>query len=200
MHEISNWPVCLMPLRCNSYWCIWYIMVRIWFLCISFFQPDSTAIAKVRKEKCSGIIFGFPWWYHYWKMSWYFFLEHTDFTIQKTRKTPTLSENETISGLLIRESFGNTNLPREIADVIADSCRTTTQSQYKLVLRWWFIYASSRNTDPYTPDVNTLLSFMHGIYKNGCLCSRLCAACSALSSILTIKGYTKLSEHPFISR
>ena len=41
---------------------------------------------------------------------------------------------------------------------------------------------------------------MHGMYINGCLYSGLCAARSALSSILTIKGYTKLSEHPFISR
>ena len=30
--------------------------------------------------------------------------------------------------------------------------------------------------------------------------SGLCAARSALSSIVTIKGYKKLSEHPFISR
>ena len=41
---------------------------------------------------------------------------------------------------------------------------------------------------------------MHGMYINGCLYSGPCAACSALSSILAIKGYTKLSEHPFISR
>ena len=37
------------------------------------------------------------------------------------------------------------------------------------------------------------------MYVNGCLYSGLCAAHSALSSIVTIKGYTKLSEHPFIS-
>ena len=41
---------------------------------------------------------------------------------------------------------------------------------------------------------------MHGMYINGCLYGGLCAAPSALSSIVTIKGYTKLSEHPFISR
>ena len=39
---------------------------------------------------------------------------------------------------------------------------------------------------------------MH-MYINGCLCSGLCAARSALSSIVTIKGYIKLSHHPFIS-
>ena len=125
--------------------------------------------------------------------------KHTDFTIQKISKTPTLSENETISGSLIRESSGNTNLPREITDLITDSWRTTTRSRYESVLRRWFIYASSRNTYPGTPDLNTVLSFMHGMCINGCLYSGLCAARSALSSIVMIKGYAKLSEHPFIS-
>ena len=71
---------------------------------------------------------------------------------------------------------------------------------YESVLRRWFIYASSRSTVTYTPDVNTVLSFMHGMYINGCLYSGLCAARSAFSSIVTIKVYTELSEHPFISR
>ena len=60
--------------------------------------------------------------------------------------------------------------------------------------------ATSTNTDPCTSDVNTVISFMHGMYINGCLYSGLCAARSALSSIVTMKGYTKMSEHPFISR
>ena len=38
------------------------------------------------------------------------------------------------------------------------------------------------------------------MYCNGCLYSGLCAARSALSSSITIKGYLKLSDHPFISR
>ena len=41
---------------------------------------------------------------------------------------------------------------------------------------------------------------MHGMYLNGCLCSGLCAACSALFSVVTIRGYLKLSEHPLVSR
>ena len=126
--------------------------------------------------------------------------KYTDFTIQKISKTPTLSENEIISRSLIRESFGNTNLPREMTDVIVDLWRTTTRSRYESVLRQWLVCATSRNTDPCTPDVNTVLPFMHDMYINGCLYSGLCAARSALSSIVTIKDYTKLSEHPFISR
>ena len=126
--------------------------------------------------------------------------KYTDLTIQKISKTPTLSENEIINRSLIRESFGNSNLPREITDVIADLWRTTTRSRYESVLRRWFVYVTSRKTDPCTPDVNTVLAFMHGMYINGCLYSGLCAARSALSGKVTIKGYAKLSEHPFISR
>ena len=40
-----------------------------------------------------------------------FSAKNTDFIIQKISKAPTLSEHEIISGSLIRESFGNTNLP-----------------------------------------------------------------------------------------
>ena len=39
---------------------------------------------------------------------------------------------------------------------------------------------------------------MHGMHINVCLYSGLCAARSALSSIVTIKDYTKLSENTFI--
>ena len=38
---------------------------------------------------------------------------------------------------------------------------------YELVFRRWAVYATSRNSDPYITDVNTILSFLHGIYLNG---------------------------------
>ena len=61
-------------------------------------------------------------------------------------------------------------------------------------------YAISRNEDPYSPDVNTALTFMHGMYLNSCLYSGLCAARSALSNVVTIRGYLKLSEHSLVSQ
>lgn len=59
-------------------------------------------------------------------------------------------------------------------------------------LRQWFVYVASRNTNPCTLGVNTVLSFMHDVYINGCLHSDLCAPHGALPSMVTIKGYTKL--------
>ena len=38
---------------------------------------------------------------------------------------------------------------------------------------------------------------MHGMHLNGCLYSGLCAARSALFSVVTIRRYLKLSKHPW---
>ena len=43
-------------------------------------------------------------------------------------------------------------------------------------------------------------SFLHGMYTKGCLYSGVCGARSALSSVVCIKGFSKLSDHPMISR
>ena len=135
------------------------------------FYPFSlirAAIAKVGMKKCSGIII-IPWWKtvlvsHDGIITEKFpdtsFSNHTDFTIQKIRKTPTLSINEIIRYSLIRENSRSTNISREIIDVVTDSWRTTTQSQYKSVLDGLFMQVHIS----LTPDVNTVLSFIHGIY------------------------------------
>ena len=119
--------------------------------------------------------------------------------LSKISAKHTLSEDEIISHLLIKESFRNTNLPREITDVIANLWKTTTRTQKESVLREWFVYGISWNRDPCTPEVNTVLSFMQSMYINSCSCSGLCAAPNALSNTVTIKGCTRFSEHPFIS-
>ena len=80
-----------------------------------------------------------------------------------------------------------------------ESWRPPITSRYESVLKRWHRYAISRNEDPYSPDVNTVLTFMHGMYLNGCLYSGLCTGRSALSSVVTIRGYLKLSEHPLVS-
>ena len=45
----------------------------------------------------------------------------------------------------------------------------------------------SRNEDPYSPDINTVLTFMDVMYLNGCLYSGLCAAHGELSSAVKLK-------------
>ena len=55
------------------------------------------------------------------------------------------------------------------------------------------------NENPYSPDVTVVWAFLQVMYRIGCLYSGFCAARSALSSLITTKGYLKLSDHPLIS-
>ena len=97
------------------------------------FHPFSligAAVAKVRKEKFSVIMINTM-------------VENTVLVSHDGIITvifpillpPNILTLQVISSSLIRENFGNTNLPREITDVIADSWRTTTGSWYESVLR-----------------------------------------------------------------
>ena len=175
-------------------------MVRTELLCISSFHPNRSSYSKSQTEQVfrdhdytmventvlvshDGIITE--------KFSDTSSSKHINFTIQKISKILTLSENQIISRSLIGKRFRNINAPREITNVIVDLWRITTKSRYESqsVLRRWFVYATLRNTDPCTPDVYKVLSFLHGIDINVCLYSGLCAAGSALSSIVIIKGW-----------
>ena len=122
-----------------------------------------------------------------------------DTTVQQGITTYLVSEIETDGSLFMGEALRHTELPPEVTKVILESWRPSTTSRYKSVLKQWHRYAISRNEDPYSPDVNTVLTLMHCMYLNGCLYRGLCTARSALSSVVSIKGYLKLSKHPLVS-
>ena len=115
-----------------------------------------------------------------------------DTAVQQGITTSLVSENETAGSSFIGETCRYTELPSEVIP--------STWYRYESVLKWWHRYSISRNEDPYSPDVNTVLIFMHGMHLNGCLYNGLYAARSALSSAVTIRGYLKLSEHHFVWR
>ena len=105
-------------------------------------------------------------------------------TIQTFSPIPTAFKNGIVSCSLIRER----NLLKEITNFIGDLWKTT-RSRYISVLRQWFVYATSQNTDRYTaPDVNTVLPFIADVKINCYLYGGLCAAPSVVSSIVIIKN------------
>ena len=85
------------------------------FYAFPLFNLIGAAIAKFRKEECSGIMIITWWKTQFWFPMMVSLLKnfpigtssskYTDFTIERINKTSTLSENEIISRLLIRESF-----------------------------------------------------------------------------------------------
>ena len=99
----------------------------------------------------------------------------------------------------LSEEPSNT-LQSEVTKVILELLGPLKNSRYALVLKKWHIYATSTNQDPYSPNVNTVWTFMHDRYLKGYLLSGLYDGHTALSSVVTIRGYLKLSEHPLVSQ
>ena len=127
------------------------------------------------------------------------------FPCNSSTKSPSItiqsrSATSSAGSSLTSTSLRHPNIPPEITDVILESLIPTTRSRYESVLRRCHGLVISRNENPYSPDVTAVLAFLHGMYRNSCLYSGLCAARSALSSSITAKGYLKLSDHPLISR
>ena len=58
----------------------------------------------------------------------------------------------------------------------------------------------TREWNHYTPSANSVLKFLYYLYWNGCYYSGLSSARTALSTIVHTEGYSKLSDHPLISK
>ena len=86
-----------------------------------------------------------------------------DTTVQQGIAASPVSKNQTAGSSFIGEAFRYTELPPEVNKVILESWRPSTTSRHESVLKRWYRDAISRNEDPYSPDVNTVLTFMHCI-------------------------------------
>ena len=150
------------------------------------FSLIGATLAKIRKEQSTGIMI-VPWW---GTQVWFPLILQTliDFPIQ-------LPQTEYINFT----KKGKVH-PQEIEEVIADSWRTSTRSRYVSMLKRWKYYALSRNEYPYIIKIDSVLKFLHGMYNDSCLYSGLFAARSASASVVTIKGFVKLLDHPLLVR
>ena len=125
--------------------------------------------------------------------------EYIDFTIKEKGSSSTTSKLKLLVVLLSGGQSAIEKFHKKLRKLL-DSWRTSTRSRYESVLKRWKYYAISRNENPYITNIDSVLKFLHGMYNDGCLYSGLCAARSALASVVTIKGFVKLSDHPLLVR
>ena len=121
-------------------------------------------------------------------------------TIQTVKSSPTVSEASTFSSHPIGQSLAQFGLPREIEEVILAAWKPKTAAKYKSFIDRWKLFCIRGSENCYTPSVNSVLKFLYYLYQNGCYYSGLSSARSALSTIVHIEGYSKLSDHPLISK
>ena len=107
------------------------------------------------------------------------------------------SKASTFSSHPFGQSLAQFGLPREIEEVILAAWKPKTAAKYKSFIDRWELFCIRGSKNCYTPSVNSALYYL---YKNGCYYSGLSSTRSALSTIVHIEGYSKLSDHLLISK
>ena len=61
----------------------------------------------------------------------------TDFAIEQTSDTPTVTKDEAARCSIIMDTIRSRTIPEEIAEIITESWRHTTESKYEAILKKW---------------------------------------------------------------
>ena len=105
-------------------------------------------------------------------------------TVQQTKVT------SSISGKSLEQQNFRIRLKKSF--MIHDKKKTKTRC--KGVRKKWRNHCLQRHENPYIADIKSVLRFLEGMYKKGCLYIVVCAAGSALFSVVIIGGYDKLMQ------
>ena len=87
-----------------------------------------------------------------------------DFAIEQTSDTPTITKVEAASCSNIRETIRNRKILEEIAKLSQSHGDIPQSRNMKQSLKQ---HALSRNEDPIDTSVDSVLSFLHGMYTKG---------------------------------
>ena len=68
--------------------------------------------------------------------------------------------------------------------------------RYNTVLQQWFDFCGREQTSYLLPDVTSVLKFFTRLHEKGCQYSSFTLAINALASVVTLRGYTTLSNQP----
>ena len=84
--------------------------------------------------------------------------------------------------------------------ILVASLRESTRKKYNPYQQKWHIYCQENNINPATPNMTNVLDFLSNLYDQGLSYSAIYSAKSALSHIILMPPYAKLSDHPLMSQ
>ncbi len=127
------------------------------------------------------------------------FRNFTNGTSSASARKDTHPERKTqIDGLsFIRGYYSKQGIFEHIANVLLDSWRSGTQKQYAVYLNKCNVFCGERKIDPYSPNLNQVLDFLHTQLHLSYL--SLNTARSALSCIIYIDN-VPVGTHPLVCR
>ena len=105
--------------------------------------------------------------------------------------------------ILVAHIWGNIesqNVSKTTQYILLSSRRKSSRGRYNSVLQQWHDFCGREVTNYLLPDVTSVLKFFTELYEKGCQYSSITLARSALESVVTLRGYATLSDHPLIKR
>ena len=103
-------------------------------------------------------------------------------------------------GSLINKRYKSSKLPPQTTNILLHAWRDSTRGKYESILKKWELYCGQRDENPFEVHINIILEFLTDMFEQGNSYSYISSARSALASIMSVKGFNKLSDHPLISR
>ena len=96
--------------------------------------------------------------------------------------------------------YGGLNLSDTTNSILVSSLRESTRKKHNPYQQKWHIYCQENNINPVTPNITNVLDFLSNLYDQGISYSAINSAKRALSYVILIPPYTKLSDHPLMSQ
>ena len=97
-------------------------------------------------------------------------------------------------------ALGCLDMPELTRDIILLSWRHSTKNKYASVWARWQRFCLKKGISSTRTSINYVLEFFINLYTTGCHYSGLCAARSALSSLIHIEEGPSISAHPITTR
>ena len=91
-------------------------------------------------------------------------------------------------------------IPLGTQEIILNSWRKSTKSQYKVYFKKWQEFCARAGEDPLSPSTRVLLDYLTALYDSGLGFSALNTARSAISSLGTLADGSQLGDKPIIKR
>ena len=125
-------------------------------------------------------------------------IEHIVSPYPTNNTSPSASEVKTSSGSHIWGNMDSQSISTTAKCILLSSWRKSTRERYNSVLQQWHDFFGSGETNYLQLFSTSVLKLFTELYEKGCQYSSITLACRALASVVILRGYTTLSDHPLI--
>ena len=119
---------------------------------------------------------------------------------QTSSLTPSARQSHSGGAPLIREALQQFTLCPLSEQIVMSSWRNNTHKRYATTIKKWDVFCKQKQIDPLHPNLTEIIQFLTLLFREGRGHRAICAARSALNSIIHTQGHRDLSMHPLLTR